>query len=123
MKTNGLKQIINNPTRITDTTESLLDHILVNTPNKISQSGVISKGFSDQDLIYCTRKHFKTKSGKHNSIKIRSMKNYSKELFLEELSKLAFPDYSTFQCVNTTYSDFISKLMTVIDQNSSNKRN
>ena len=44
------------------------------------------------------------------------MKNYSKELFLEELSKLAFPDYSTFQCVNTAYSDFISKLMTVIDK-------
>ena len=36
----------NNPTRITDTTESILDHILVNTPNKISQSGVISKGFT-----------------------------------------------------------------------------
>ena len=46
LKTNGLKQIINNPTRITDTTKSLLDHILVNTPNKISQSGVISKGFT-----------------------------------------------------------------------------
>ena len=44
------------------------------------------------------------------------MKNYSKELFLEELSKLAFPDYSTCQCVNTAYSDFISKLMTVIDK-------
>merc|ERR1712226_1168023 len=34
LKTNGLKQIINIPTRITDTTESLLDHILVNTSNK-----------------------------------------------------------------------------------------
>ena len=59
LKTNGLKQIINNPTRITDTTESLLDHILVDRPNKISQSGVISKGFFDHDLIYCTRKHSK----------------------------------------------------------------
>ena len=47
---------------------------------------------------------------------IRSMKNYSKELFLEQLSKLAFPDDSTFQCVNTAYSDFISKLMTIIDK-------
>ena len=79
LKTNGLKQIINNPTRITDTTESLLDHILVNTPNKISQSGVISKGFPDHDLIYCTRKHFKTKLGKHNSIKIRSIKKITRK--------------------------------------------
>jgi len=59
LKTNGLKQIINNPTRITDTTESLLDHILVNTPNKISQSGVISKGFPNHGLIYCTRKQIR----------------------------------------------------------------
>ena len=65
----------NIPTRITDTTESLLDHILVNTSNKISQSGVISKGISDHDMIFCTWKHYKDKSGKHNSIKIRSMKN------------------------------------------------
>ena len=100
LKTNGFKQIINDPTRITDTTESLLDHILVNTPNRLSQSGVISKGISDHDMIYCTRKHFKEKSGKHNSIKIRSMKKYSPELFLEELNKISFPDYSTFQCVN-----------------------
>ena len=116
LKTNGLKQIINIPTRITDTTESLLDHILVNTSNKISQSGVISKGISDHDMIFCTRKHYKDKSGKHNSIKIRSMKNYSAELFLEELSKITFPDYSTFQCVNNAYSDFVDKLMSVIDK-------
>ena len=116
LKTNGLKQIINIPTRITDTTESLLDHILVNTSNKISQSGVISKGISDHDMIFCTQKHYKDKSGKHNSIKIRSMKNYTAELFLEELSKITFPDYSTFQCVNNAYSDFVDKLMSVIDK-------
>ena len=44
------------------------------------------------------------------------MKNYSAELFLEELSKITFPDYSTFQCVNNAYSDFVDKLMSVIDK-------
>ena len=78
LKSNGLTQLINEPTRKTDTTESLLDHILVNTPDKISQSGVIEKGISDHEFIFCTRKHQKIKSGQHNSIKIRSMKNYSK---------------------------------------------
>ena len=67
-------------------------------------------------MIFCTRKHYKDKSDKHNSIKIRSMKNYSAELFLEELSKVTFPDYSTFQCVNNAYSDFVDKLMSVIDK-------
>ena len=115
LKSNGLTQLINEPTRKTDATESLLDHILVNTPDKISQSGVIEKGISDHEIIFCTRKHQKIKSGQHNSIKIRSMKNYSKELFLEKLNEIQFPDYSTFQHVNDAYSDIITKLMIVID--------
>ena len=52
----------------TDATESLLDHILVNTPDKISQSGVIEKVFSDHKIIFCTRKHQQIKSGQHNQV-------------------------------------------------------
>ena len=55
LKSNSLTQLINEPTRKSNTTESLLDHILVNTPDKISQSGVIEKGISDHDIIFCTR--------------------------------------------------------------------
>ena len=85
--------------------------------NRIKDAkGNVVKGISDHDMIFCTRKHYKDKSGKHNSIKIRSMKNYSAELFLEELGKIVFSDYSTFQCVNNASSDFIDKLMSVIDK-------
>ena len=115
LKSSGLTQLIDEPTRKTDTTESLLDHILVNTADKISQSGVIEKAISDHDIIFCTRKHQKIKTGQHNSIKIRSMKNYTKESFLEKLGDVEFPDYSNFDCVNEAYSNFITKLMDVID--------
>ena len=116
LKSSGLTQLIDEPTRKTDTTESLLDHILVNTPDKISQSGVIEKAISDHDMFFCTRKHQKIKTGQHNSIKIRSMKNYTKESFLEKLGDVEFPDYSNFDCVNEAYSNFITKLMDVIDK-------
>ena len=43
----GLTQIINDATRITKTTSSLLDHILTNSKDKICQSGVIDIGISD----------------------------------------------------------------------------
>ena len=43
------------------------------------------------------------------------MKNYSKELFLDKLDAIEFPEYSTFQHVNEAYSDLITKLMVVID--------
>ena len=43
------------------------------------------------------------------------MKNYSKEVLVQKLGKISFPDYNTFECVNTAYQDFISKIMDVID--------
>ena len=36
-----LSQLINEPTRVTMTTSSLIDHVVTNTPEKISHSGVV----------------------------------------------------------------------------------
>ena len=47
----GLTQIIEEPTRTTDRTSTLLDHILLNTPSKVTQSGVLNKYLSDHDII------------------------------------------------------------------------
>ena len=54
-----LKQIITSRTRITEKSSTLLDHILTNSSNRVSQSGVIDFGLSDHQLIYCTRKTIK----------------------------------------------------------------
>ena len=85
---------------------TLIDHILTNTPDKVSQSDVIDLGLSDRDLIYCTRKTSLPKSHKHNEIFVRSMKRYSAEKFLEILREIIFPNYLTYTCVNDAYSDF-----------------
>ena len=53
----GLTQIINNATRITETTSNLLDHILTNSKDKISQSGVIDIGISDHQMIFVQGKN------------------------------------------------------------------
>ena len=51
-----LSQLINEPTRVTLTTSSLIDHVVTNTPEKISHSGVVLTGISDHSLIYAIRK-------------------------------------------------------------------
>ena len=38
------------------TTSSLIDHIVTNTPEKISDSGVFHTGISDHSLIFAIRK-------------------------------------------------------------------
>ena len=62
-----------------------------------------------------TRKHQNIKTGQHNTIKMRSMKNYTKELFIQKLGEVEFPDYSNFENVNAAYADLSSKFMSVID--------
>ena len=92
-----LKQLLTLPTRITKKSTSLLDHVLTNSADRVSQFGVVDTGLSDHQLIYCTRKITRTKSNVHKYIKTRSLKNYSQTLFLDKLKKANFPDYSKFK--------------------------
>ena len=58
----GLKQLIQSPTRITCSTPTLIDN-LTSAPSKASQKGVINVGVSDHQLIFCTRKISRIKTG------------------------------------------------------------
>ena len=45
------KQLINSPTRLCRTRASILDHIICNSVNKITQSGTIGVGISDHQFL------------------------------------------------------------------------
>ena len=112
----GLRQLIQEATHITETSETLLDHIISNSTQKVSQHGVVNLGLSDHQMIYCTRKSTRAKNYDHKYIKIRSMKNYSRELFLNKLKLLKFPSYSEFVDINAAYSHFLQLISSVIDE-------
>ena len=87
--THSVEQIITRPTRVTDQTMTLIDHILTNSPDKVSQSGLIELGLSGKRLIYCTRKTSLPKSHKHNGLRSLNEKVlYGK--FLEILREIVF---------------------------------
>ena len=111
----SLQQLILVPTRIAENTAALFDHVLTNSPHKITQSGVIELNLSDHELIYCMRKTTRFKSNKHNELNIRSMKKYTIENFVEHLNKIDFQNYKTYSCINMAYLDFITKLIDVVD--------
>ena len=107
----SLQQLISVPTRINENTATLIDHVLTNSPHKITKSGMIELNLSDHK--YCTRKTTKFKSNKHNELNIRSSKNYTAENFVEHLKKIDFPNYKTYSCVNIAHLDFITKLIDI----------
>ena len=92
-----------------------LIYILVSLPNRVSQQGVIDVWLSDHQIIYCTRKIFRTKKGTHKEIRCRSLKNYSADIYEEALGRVDFPNYNNFENINDAYSNFIQKVMGVID--------
>ena len=51
-----LKQLIGEPTRVTDTSPTIIDMVLASEPSQNCQSGVTNLGPSDHMLTYRTRK-------------------------------------------------------------------
>ena len=81
-----LSQLIDEATRVTMTTTSLIDHVVTNTPEKISDSGVIHTGISDHSLIFAIKKISVIKK-QENIVEMRNMKNFNEEKFVAELLK------------------------------------
>ena len=108
-QTFSLTEIIKDPTRITCSTSSLLDHILTNSLESISQKGTIDVGLSDHQLIYCTRKVLRIKLNRYNQIQVQSLNKYSVEAYTNALRKINFSNYDTFSNVNVAYTDLVKK--------------
>ncbi|CAB3991987.1 Hypothetical predicted protein [Paramuricea clavata] len=67
-------QLINAATRITKSSNTLLDLIATNFPQNISRSGVVCTGLSDHEMVYCIRKI----NWKRSPERIRTVRNYAK---------------------------------------------
>ena len=92
----SFKQLINYPTRITCNTSTLIDYILTNTHDNISQPGAINNAISDHN-IFCTSKIVKAKYHKHTELNFRSLRN-------------SFPNYENFYKPDIASRDFINRL-------------
>ena len=103
----GFKELIKGSTRTTRITSTLIDHIL--------QSGIIDTAVSDHSMVYCTGKISREKYNKQKEIIFRSLKNYSVDVYKEALDKVSISNYDNFDNPEIAYSDFISKLESVIN--------
>ena len=88
----GYTQLINQPTRISEK-PSTIDHIICSKTEKVSQSGVIHLSLSDHSLIYCTRKLSRQSFKNHNTVTIRSMKNYTPTNYADMLESIGHRFY------------------------------
>ena len=80
-----LTQLIKEPTRITDTSRTLIDLIFVNNDHRVVKSGVIPVLLSDHYLVFCILKAGVFIKAQLRSFEYRSYKNFDANLFNDEL--------------------------------------
>lgn len=114
LKSNGLKQIVNKPTR--PISSSLIDHILVSDDVKITQCNVMPVGFSDHCLVYCTRKVSRDCIRSHNFVTTRSLRHYSKEVLVQKLHETNWETVYACNDVNIAWKRFEFMFCSIIDK-------
>ena len=112
----NMRQIIKEPTRITNSSSSLLDLILTTDSDRITQSGVIDFGISDHSAIFCTRKINKgCKINSHNTCKVRCMKNFDQKVFVDKLNSKDWFEVLNCEEIDKAWSLFKNFFMDVVD--------
>ena len=81
----NLCQVISVPTRITSTSESLLDLCIVDDPNFIVSSGTLGLGISDHLLCFAILEWKSVTIQKTSTVYRRSMKNFNQSEFNADL--------------------------------------
>ena len=112
-----LTQIIDDPTRVTKSTKSLLDVCITSSPDKIIQSGVVHLGISDHSLIYATRKlNSVIKGNSQNSVEFRNFRKFNVESFLSDLYMLPWVELDCKQNVDEMWECWKTLFLQVLDK-------
>ncbi|CAH3172669.1 unnamed protein product [Porites lobata] len=95
----------------------MIDLCLTNSPDKISKSGVINIGISDQSAIYLTLKVAHLRSNMHKTVSLlRQLKNFNEAEFLRDLRMIDWNRVTTHNNPNEMWDFWRHLLTSVIDK-------
>ncbi len=114
-KTYGLKQVISEPTRVTEKTSTLLDHFYVPYKDNYRVFGNISVGFSDHDLIYVVKTNIKPEKLKPKAILCRNWTKLNSDIVIQDIKELDWSFINNNDDVDQVLSTFNEKLLTIVD--------
>ena len=101
----GLKQLINEPTRVTESSSTLIDLIYTIYVDRVDCSGVSHIAISDHSLVYVYRKISSDLPSKgHSSISYRNFRNFDRENFRNEISQQDW-SFNESEDLNLAWSD------------------
>ena len=111
----NLSQLITQPTRVSNNTSTLIDHIYVNNPELYAHSGQLEPGLSDHVLIFTARKRAKLCKSK-TTIIIRDYKHFSQINFLHSIQNEDWTDLFNSTDVNEAVSIFNFIFLKIVNE-------
>lgn len=116
-------QLVQEPTRITDTTETLIDHVYSNLPENIIEVSVPCYAISDHYPVCLTRKPSNSldRGPIHKFIQYRDTKYFSENDFISELATQPWSVIDIFDDPNDALDFFMTIFNSVLDQHAPKK--
>lgn len=117
-----LKQLISEPTRITEHSQTLIDIICTNSPERIVCSGVLHTSLSDHCTIYAIRKISIPIKKVHTIIETRNYKHFSEETFTAELSNVDWESITQLENPNDIWFNWKEKFLSIVNKHAPIKK-
>lgn len=106
---------ITEPTRVTNTSASLIDVLITSNPERFVLSGTMKLGISDHDLIYTIRKQ-KIPRPQPKLIEYRSMKGFDAERYQADLGKIPWDSAYVYDDIDDICEHWYQLFINVVDQ-------
>ena len=125
----GSVPIITLPTRVTDTSSKIIDHIITNDATHMIKPGVIrcDESLSDHYVTYCSITGHTTRLQRNMYYTIRDKSNFNTELYCDEMCDTVNRFVSTLEEITETnfdncFNDFVATIQKVIDKHAPVKK-
>ena len=111
----NMQNVVNEPNRVTPTTQSLIDLIVTTKVNLVGKSGVLPLGLSDHCLTYATLK-LKSKRPPLKIIRTRNFKHFNDKDFKTDIERIPFHKTTVFQDKDDSLWAWVQLFSSVCDQ-------
>lgn len=120
----NLTQLVQTPTRVTDTSETLIDHVYSNTPENIVSVTVPQYSISDHYPVCVTRKVSKSfsRGPVHKFICYRDTKSFNESDFIHELENQPWSIMNIFEDASDALDYFTNLFTSVLDKHAPKKK-
>ena len=113
----GFSQLICDPTRVTETSSTLIDHIYTNFDENIAHVHVCKIGISDHYAVFGNRKlNNCVKSNTHQTITYRSFKNFDENMFISDMHDVPWETIEYFNDINDIVEVWNNMFLEVVNK-------